>query len=59
MTYDYKCTTCANTYELERGMTDPEEFPICVDCRVPMVRDYSAPAVVFTGSGFYSTDNRR
>ena len=59
MKYDYKCNTCANTYEIERRMIDPEEFPICVTCRIPMVRDYTAPTVVFNGPGFYVTDNKR
>lgn len=59
MKYDYKCTTCSNVYEIERGMTEPEEFPICVTCRTNMVRDYTAPTIVFNAPGFYVTDNKR
>jgi putative FmdB family regulatory protein len=59
MTYDYECTKCKNTYTLERGITDTEVLPVCVGCHESMTRIWSAPTVVFNGSGFYSTDNKR
>ena len=31
--------------------------PLC--CNQTMTRQWSAPAAIFNGSGFYSTDNRR
>jgi putative FmdB family regulatory protein len=59
MTYDYECTKCKNTYTLERGITETEVLPVCVGCHESMTRIWSAPTVVFTGSGFYSTDNKK
>lgn len=59
MTYDYECPKCKTGYTVERGIKDAEVLPVCVDCHEPMARKWSAPTVVFTGSGFYSTDNKR
>lgn len=55
--YDYKCNTCSSFIEFERGIEDTTE-PIC--CSKSMIRQWgSAPTVLFNGSGFYSTDNRK
>jgi len=58
MTYEYECSKCGDRYTMERRMTDPEEFPQCSLCHKPMSRLWSAPTVVFTGNGFYSTDSK-
>lgn len=54
--YDFKCSVCSSQVELERSIGD-EKYPIC--CNVSMERLWSAPAAIFNGSGFYSTDNRK
>jgi len=55
--YDYKCDTCGSVLEFERGMGEDRE-PVC--CLKSMVRVWnSSPSVMFTGSGFYATDNRK
>jgi putative FmdB family regulatory protein len=55
--YDYKCDTCGSTIEFERGMGEDREPSCCFNI---MTRIWSsAPSVMFTGSGFYSTDNRK
>jgi len=55
--YDYKCDTCGSVLEFERGMGEDRE-PVC--CFKSMVRVWnSSPSVMFTGSGFYATDNRK
>ena len=55
--YDYKCNICCSSIEFERGIGEDRE-PIC--CSNIMTRQWnSAPNVVFNGSGFYSTDNRK
>ena len=59
MTYDYECIKCKNTYTITRKITEPEVMPVCVGCHESMTRVWSAPTVVFTGSGFYSTDNKK
>jgi putative FmdB family regulatory protein len=51
-TYDYKCDKCGITIEFERGFGEDRE-PSC--CQTIMSRVYSAPAVKFNGTGFYST----
>ena len=51
-TYDYKCEQCGVTIEFERGFGEDRE-PTC--CQTIMTRVWSAPAVKFNGSGFYST----
>ncbi len=54
--YDYKCNKCGITIEFERGFGEDTE-PIC--CSESMSRVWSAPAAVFKGTGFYSTDNAK
>jgi len=54
--YDFKCSICNSQVEFERSIGD-EKYPIC--CNVSMERLWSAPAAIFNGSGFYSTDNRK
>ena len=50
--YEYKCDKCGITVEYERGFDDTTT-PIC--CGIAMGRVWSAPAVKFNGTGFYST----
>ena len=51
-TYDYKCDKCGGQQEIDRSFGDSTE-PIC--CQTTMTRVWSAPAVKFNGTGFYST----
>ena len=53
MTYDYECTKCKNSYTVERGIREEEVFPVCVGCHESMTRVWSAPGIIFNGSGFY------
>ena len=48
--YDFKCDTCGSVLEVN----DPTPMP-CTTCGMTMVRIWSAPAIKFNGSGFYST----
>jgi putative FmdB family regulatory protein len=54
--YDYKCSICSSQIELEKSIDD-NIYPVC--CNESMQRLWSAPAAIFNGSGFYSTDNRK
>ena len=55
--YDYKCSECGSSIEFERGFGEDRE-PSC--CNQIMTRQWGAPAgIIFNGSGFYSTDNRK
>jgi putative FmdB family regulatory protein len=54
--YEYKCTG-GHHYEKTEGFDAPSQ-QACIDCGKPAQRQLSLPAVIFKGSGFYSTDNR-
>ena len=55
--YDYRCGG-GHEYELTEGFHAPTEHP-CPTCGKKARRQISLPAVIFKGSGFYSTDNRK
>jgi len=55
--YDYRCGG-GHEYELTQGFHAPTEHP-CPTCGKKARRQISLPAVIFKGSGFYSTDNRK
>ena len=56
--YDYRCSDCENSQEVERSISDPEVKPICSNCNLEMNRVYTNFGIQFKGSGFYKTDNR-
>lgn len=53
--YDFRCPWCDYVQERNRSLEDtsPE---ICEHCGCEMDKLFSAPAIVFKGAGFYSTD---
>ncbi len=55
--YEYRCAT-GHRYEKTEGFDAPTRQP-CLTCGAPARRQISLPAVIFKGSGFYSTDNRK
>ena len=55
--YEYRCSR-GHGYEKVEGFDAPTEHA-CPHCGGSARRQFSAPAVIFRGSGFYSTDNRR
>ena len=54
--YEYRCTK-GHTYEKTEGFSAPVTQK-CTQCSARARRQISMPAVIFKGSGFYSTDNR-
>ncbi len=54
--YEYRCTK-GHTYEKTEGFSAPVTQK-CMRCSARAKRQISMPAVIFKGSGFYSTDNR-
>lgn len=56
-TYEYVCTGCGNQLERYQSFTDAA-LVSCEICAGKLRRVYSPVAVVFKGSGFYSTDAR-
>ena len=56
--YTYECTKCEHSYEKLEGW-DAKPRQRCPKCRAVSQRIPMAPMIVFKGSGFYSTDNKR
>ncbi|WP_321972100.1 FmdB family zinc ribbon protein [Paratractidigestivibacter sp.] len=55
--YDYKCTSCETVFEVEHPMSEHPEVS-CPACGEPAERVFGANGIVFSGSGFYNTDQR-
>ena len=51
--YDYRCTSCENVFEVEHRMS---EHPEVTGKKAERV--FSTSGIVFSGSGFYNTDQR-
>ena len=56
--YVYECFECGHTLEKIEGWSAPARQP-CTECESEFQRIPSPPAIVFKGSGWYSTDNRK
>ena len=58
-TYDYKCDACGHQFELFQSITAEAETK-CPECKKKKLRRLIGPgaAIVFKGSGFYTTDYR-
>ncbi len=54
--YEYLCNK-GHSYEKTEGFSAPSTQK-CTQCGARARRQISMPAVIFKGSGFYSTDNR-
>ena len=57
--YDYVCSKCQKTFTKVRGMSENDPGYTCDTCNVALNRVYSNAGVIFNGSGFYKTDNRK
>ncbi|HEY5541142.1 MAG TPA: FmdB family zinc ribbon protein [Coriobacteriia bacterium] len=55
--YDYRCTDCAETFEVTRPMSAKGDES-CPSCGAVATKVYFPVGVAFKGSGFYNTDNR-
>ena len=55
--YEYRCVS-GHHFEKNEGFDAPREQS-CPTCGATARRQISLPAVIFKGSGFYSTDNRK
>lgn len=53
-TYEYRCDKCNAHLVLSRNVNDRDTVVDC-DCGHTFTRIYTAPAIQFKGSGFYST----
>lgn len=55
--YDYKCTKCGHEFEVEHPMSENPEVS-CPKCGSSAERVFEASGIVFSGSGFYNTDQK-
>ncbi|MDI2098797.1 FmdB family zinc ribbon protein [Ruicaihuangia caeni] len=56
-TYSYRCTECANSFDIQQSMTD-DSLTVCPSCQGRLRKLYNTVGVTFNGSGFYRTDSR-
>ena len=56
--YEYVCPDCSLRYERREGFDAPSTQQ-CSRCGGTARRVFHAPPVLFKGSGFYVTDNRK
>ncbi len=56
--YEYECNICSKRFDVKRGFND-ESIAQCPQCNGKAHRLFSAVPIIFNGSGFYVTDNRR
>lgn len=56
--YDYRCPTCGAAFEVEHPMS---EHPVitCPECGAEANQVFGTSGIVFKGSGFYNTDQRK
>lgn len=57
-TYDFECTKCHYKFEQKRSFNDDGSAD-CPHCHSEARRLFSAVPVIFKGSGFYVTDQRK
>jgi putative FmdB family regulatory protein len=57
-TYEYACTACGERTEAKQGFDDPP-LEVCPHCGGKLRKLYSPVGIVFRGSGFYSTEQRK
>jgi hypothetical protein len=58
--YEYRCTgSCQDIMVRVRDIRENDPGYKCETCNLPLERIYSNVGVVFNGSGYYSTDNRK
>jgi putative FmdB family regulatory protein len=56
--YEYACTACGERTEAKQGFDDPP-LETCPICGGKLRKLYSPVGIVFKGSGFYSTDQKK
>lgn len=58
--YEYICSgTCEGIVVKQRSIKEDDPGYDCETCNLPLKQVYSNVGVIFNGSGYYSTDNRK
>jgi putative FmdB family regulatory protein len=55
--YDYKCTECGTTFEVEHPMSAHPKVS-CPSCGSPAKQVFDSYGIEFRGSGYYNTDQK-
>lgn len=55
--YLYPCETCNIVHYLEFKMGEAKATVTCPRCENTCKRKFTAPAIIYNGKGFYSTDS--
>lgn len=55
--YDYRCTNCGTTFEVEHPMSAHPKVT-CPSCGQPAERVFDTYGIKLVGSGYYNTDQR-
>ena len=58
-TYEYQCPQCKFRFEVKLKFSDNNSPVFCTRCGAKTKRLFSPVPIIFKGSGFYVTDNRR
>ncbi len=56
--YEYECGVCKFRFERKQSF-DEEPVAICPECQGKACRVINSIPIIFKGSGFYITDNRK
>ena len=56
--YEYECNSCHTSFELRQGF-DADPVGTCPTCQGAAQRRFHSVAVIYKGSGFYTTDYKR
>ena len=56
--YEYACSRCHHKFEKKQKFDD-EPLATCPKCQGQAKRVFHPTPVIFKGSGFYTTDNRK
>ena len=56
--YEYQCTECKERFERQQRFSE-EPVRDCPICGAAVRRVYQPVGIIFKGSGFYVTDNRK
>jgi len=56
--YEYQCSECGHRFDLRQGFDAATSCP-CPKCNSIARRLFNSVAVIYKGSGFYTTDYKR
>jgi len=56
--YEYECDSCHLRFEVKQGFND-KPVTTCPKCQGHVRRVFHPAPIIFKGSGFYVTDNRK